>query len=241
MSLQRAQDAHEKALADLTDLTTELPNFERLLTEAQTEADRLRSERAAPQEQAAALGRVNVAKALLEQHHADIQTAQTALDRARETLKHEETLDQMAQHASAASQHRETFEHTLLEANTALLEYVAALATASEGLESERRAFLDAGRSVAQAFAVTGWPRSWEPQRIEAEEQRGDTLLTELEARGVDPEAALVGLGQHRHTVLEPTHPRPLAHPEPFGRLLYDALRLYLKHQAEAQRGGGQH
>lgn len=78
--LKTAQDA-------LTALQDELPQFHALLTDNEQDAQRLKSERASLDAQSQARGRVQIAKEMLEQHHADIATARAEVTRLEGELR----------------------------------------------------------------------------------------------------------------------------------------------------------
>lgn len=218
-------------------LKAELPRFHSLLTEAEKEAHRLKNRRADLDEQATARGRVIAAREMLGEHQAEIERAKEGVAKLEQEVAHESVLRTMTAHAKAATRHRSAFEAALEGANAALLEHVAKLAAAAEGLEREQSAFRTEGRKLSRAFGVTFWGYSIPQATINEEQRKADAALEAIEARGVDPYNALTPLLGPQRTVLEPTEARPLARPQPFWSLLWQALEVYQRHQAE--RGDG--
>jgi len=136
------------AREELKALQAELPDFEKLLAENEVELGTLKGTKnldALTQ----AKGRVNVARELLEQHHADIATAQSKVNRLEEQLAREQRLEEMTQHAKRALEHKDTFDHLLSTTNEALAGHVKRLLEVYDGLTAERQAFLELARDAS--------------------------------------------------------------------------------------------
>jgi DNA repair exonuclease SbcCD ATPase subunit len=169
---------------ELQALQAELPNFHTLLTDNEQDAQRLKSERASLDAQAQARGRVNVAREMLEQHQADIQTARAEVARLESLVGREVTLAKMAEHARCATKHGRELETAVHEGSKALGAALATIAASFDRLREERTAFALLGRELVPEFdSKTPFGNS-----VPGNKQRAEAvaLASELEAMGVN-------------------------------------------------------
>ncbi len=130
-----------KARDALKLLQDELPQFHALLTENERDVQCLKNERASLDAQAQAKGRVEVARELLEQHQADIQSAKAEVDRLELAFEQESTLETLTQHATDAARHKKAFDDRLASANKALEGSIQKLLAAYDDFTASRQAF----------------------------------------------------------------------------------------------------
>jgi chromosome segregation ATPase len=154
MSLKDAKKAFFTAKHDLEQLEGELPNFERLLTDNQEEERKLRQAKAPLADLAAAKGRMNVARELLEQHKSDIGTARAEvssltvqIDRAEKQAHLDELNAEQAELASA-------WEAKALEAGRTI-------AQALDDLYALEQEVCLTARAVNQAVQALGQEADW--------------------------------------------------------------------------------
>lgn len=89
--MSEAHDRYEAARRDLKELTAELPDFEKLLERSEAHEADLRAKKAAGsatiEDLQDARASALTARQLLEQHHADIETAQVEVERTQREAK----------------------------------------------------------------------------------------------------------------------------------------------------------
>ncbi len=223
--LKAAQDA-------LTALQDELPQFHALLTDNEGDAQRLKSERASLDAQAQARGRVNVARELLEQHRADIETARGEVDRLEVLAVRERTLAEMAETALEAKRQREILEAALAAGNSALLKHITKIDDTQVAMSLARNRFLDLGGKLSPAFTVLNYPRGWSNEKIQKEATTGEAILDELRSRGIDLNDVLTPSPDARRTsVFDLSHPGDVVFPEPFGWLIPKLIQVFRRHK----------
>jgi vacuolar-type H+-ATPase subunit I/STV1 len=125
------------ARADLDDLKAELPSFHALLAHNESAAQRLRADRAAPEEQAEARGRLSTIRDLLEQHQADVQEAAQRVSDLTRQLEVEAAVKRIKKLEADLDRGRETFASRALETYNGLLDAAATL-------RAERQRLVDA-------------------------------------------------------------------------------------------------
>jgi multidrug resistance efflux pump len=213
------------ARKELEQLAAELPNYERLLADNEkAEGDRRRI-KAPLDELAVAKTRVQAARELLEQHHADIKTAQAEADRLEADYRRETTLDGMAGYAKEATRQKEAFEAVMHEANQALTPLTEKLYGAWRDLNKARRDFLSTGVPLARGFGVNSWPWGMSGEDVQAAEAELTAVLEEVRGRGANLDAARTPWDGRRASMADRS-PQDLARPEPYGGLLWRALYL---------------
>lgn len=199
-----------KAKDALTALQDELPQFHALLSENEAEQARLKNERAPLDAQAQARGRVQIAKEMLEQHHADIGTARAEVVRLEALERRELILAKMADHAQRTTKHRRELEKAVHEGSEALGQALVTMAQTFSAIRQERAAFALLGRELAPEFDN----RAGFDNSIQGGQKRAvcQGVLSELEARG----ATLTDVLNHatgKHTSVD-SETRPLPTPE---------------------------
>jgi DNA repair exonuclease SbcCD ATPase subunit len=122
-----AKKRFHEAKHDLEQLEAELPNFERLLADNQEEERKLRQIKAPLAELAAALGRVNVAAELLEQHHADIATQRREVARLEAAYQEERKRERVAVLRKETAALHAGFVDLMAGANNALAPFIPKL------------------------------------------------------------------------------------------------------------------
>ncbi len=226
MSTKELKKEYFAAKKELEQLEAELPNYERLLTDNEkAESDRRRI-KAPLDELVQAKTRVQAARELLEQHHADIETARAEATRLEADYQHALTLDKMVEHAKEAEKQRDTFDALMLEANQALTPLVERLEGAWRALNQARADFLSTGRPLSKGFGRNSWPWGMTNEDVQAAEAELAALLDELKARGATLDAALTPHNGRRSSMADLDHWQDLARPEPYGGLLWKALSL---------------
>ncbi len=234
MSLKDAKKAFFSAKHDLELLEGELPNFERLLTDNQEEERKLRQAKAPLADLAAAKGRMNVARELLEQHHSEIAAQNAEVTRLDAEYQRERAIEKMAVHAKEAHEQRQAFDAAIMAANEALGPLISKLISAWHGWKAARSEFVTAGRPLSRGFGRSSWGMTTggpDDQRILAE------LLQDLEDRGAPLDDALSPHDGWDMTVADLDHYKPLARPEPFAYHLYEMMKhvMNLQEQAAAE------
>ncbi len=224
--LKAAQDA-------LTALQDELPQFHALLTDNEGDAQRLKSERASLDAQAQARGRVQIAKEMLEQHHADLATARAEVQRLEVLAARERTLADMADAAKRAKQQRQVLESAMAAANAAMLKHLEKIDGAWAGMIQARSDFLNAGGTLTAALRFTQIPRIWSAEKQAAEIAAGEAILSELTSQGADLQDVLhtIAHEDRRQSIFDRQHGRGMEIPEPFGPMLHNAVQTYRKHK----------
>ncbi len=188
-------DDLKTAKDELQALQAELPNFHSLLTENEQDAQRLKSERAPLDEQAQAKGRVNVAREMLEQHQADIQSARAEVARLESLVGREATLEQMTTHAKTAAEHRNALDEAVLGAVADLQHAVGTILREWASFEAAKDAFVRAG---AAELGSSQWPadpvsiglRGAEVNQLRT---RVKSVLEVIKERGADVSSLLEG------------------------------------------------
>jgi chromosome segregation ATPase len=225
MSTKELKKQFFAARKELEDLEAELPNYERLLADnAKAETERRRI-KAPLDELAQAKTRVQAARELLEQHHADIEAARQEAARLEADYQRALTLDKMADHAREAAKQKEVFDATMRAANQALTPLVEKLYAAWRGLTQAQSGFRNSGRSLNNGLGVASWPYTMTAEQVTSEETKMRALLTEVQARGADTNVALTPY-DGRHVSVAGLNPQDLDLPDPYGGLLWKALRL---------------
>jgi hypothetical protein len=157
---------------------------------------------------------VQIAKEMLEQHHADIATARAEVDRLEALERRELILAKMAIHVQRTTKHRRELEKAVHEASAVLGRALEAMAQAFAGIRQEQEAFALLGRDLVPEFHGSV------PFNNGIEEQQKkavcEALLSKLEARG----AALTDVlntdtGKHTRVDRE-TRPLPTPRTCPF-------------------------
>jgi hypothetical protein len=115
------------ARAELDDLKAELPSFHALLAHNESAAQRLRADRAAPEAQAEARGRLSTALELLNQHQADIAEAEQRVSDLTRQLETEQAVKRIKKLEADLDRGRETFASRALETYNGLLDAAATL------------------------------------------------------------------------------------------------------------------
>lgn len=228
--LKTAETDLKTAQRTLAELHAELPNFEKLVSDNERAADLLKAERASLDDQVGARTRVTVAREMLEQHHSDIATAQAEVEKLEGNAEREGHLDAMTGHAKDAERLHGEFLQTLDDAHADLAKHAEVLATLWVGLLGSRNSFVNAGRPLAQMFAVTAVPYGWTPERAAAERELAEAILEEVEARGADVSYSLTRYdGRHISACDLTISERDLRYPQPFGGALGAALETQLR------------
>lgn len=181
-TLQQQQTAQ----ANLDELRADLPRFHSLLTDNEQEAERLRREKAPLDDQAQARGRVNVAREMLEQHQADISSAQAEVDRLEAAIDREDTLGRMVELSKTAKAERERIDKALARVTRELQRATLTITEAWTAENEARRGFADAGSKLMPHFRDTSHPGDAGLARIAVFEQ-------ELKEHGVELEAVKDG------------------------------------------------
>ncbi len=184
--LKPIQTDLQAARKDFRTLTDELPQFHTLLSENETEAEKLRKTRADLSKQAEAKGRVNVAREILEQHQSDIATAQAEVSRLEALERRKLLLLEMCSTAKDAATHRAGIDRAVETAQKALGQAVTMIYREWLAEREARQAFVATGRQLVRHFGDAG--QRWDtalPQQIAL-----DSLATELRDHGVDLDAA---------------------------------------------------
>lgn len=229
---QEADDALQTACKELSALQSDLPKFEALVKENEQVAETLRRERAEPGRQIDAKTRVTAARELLEQHRADVQTAQAEVARLELLAAREQTLQEMVKHALEAKRQRQVLESALEAANAAFLKHIEKVDGAWIGMSQARNSFLDAGGRLSQAFNVLHYPVGWSNEKVETEGNAGEAILEELKARGVDLNDVLMVIGDDkRRSVFDLNHPREIVQPKPFAWMIHQARQVFRRHK----------
>ncbi len=214
------------ARKELEDLEAELPNYERLLTDNEKAESERRRIKAPLDELVQAKTRVQAARELLEQHHADIATAQQEAERLEADYQRETTLDTMVELAKEAEKHRDALNTVMLEANQVLTPLVERLEGAWRDLNKARRDFLSTGRPLAVGFGVNSWPWGMTNEDMQAAEAELAAVLEEVRARGANLDATRTPHDGRRASMADLHVWQDPPRPEPYGGLLWKALFL---------------
>lgn len=174
-SLQKAREA-------VATLQSELPDFEKLLADNEKAADTLRRERADLTRQAEAKGRVNVAREMLEQHHADVHGAQAEVSRLEAEAGRAATLAKLADHAKTAQELRARYDREMQAAVTQLEKRLDSLRGVKAGLAKARSGFFAEGFKLApEGFGRrNGTDRTTTPERAARQAEQAAAVLGEL-------------------------------------------------------------
>jgi chromosome segregation ATPase len=238
-------DDLKAAQAALTALQDELPQFHALLTDNEQDAQRLKTERAGLDEQVQAKNRVMVAREMLEQHRADIETARAEVTRLEQVAQREHTISTMADAAKRGKHQRQVLESAMAAANAALLKQLEKVDGAWAGMIQARSDFLNAGGTLTAALRFTQMPRIWSAEKQAAEIAAGEAILSELTSQGTDLQDVLYTIANEdaRHSVFDRQHGRDMEIPEPFGPMLHDAVQTFRKHKFNLNNDlpGGEH
>lgn len=199
-----------KAQKELAEFQADLPQFYSLLTDNEAAAQRLKTEKASLDAQSQAKGRVNVAREMLEQHQADIQTARAEVDRLEALKQREQTLAKMVVHSQRTTKHRQALETAVQGGSAALGRTLGAMLEAFAAIHEERTAFAELGRELVPEFSR----RTPFNNSVPDEQKRAacEAVLRELEARGATLTDALDS-ATGVHTPLD-ADTRPLPTPE---------------------------
>lgn len=215
----------EAAQRELAELREDLPRFHGLLTDNEQEVERLRREKAELGEQAQARGKVNIARELLEQHQADILSAQGEVERLKAEVEHAAIIEKMAVAAADATRYRQEIEVVLKAGSVALKKHVLKLHEADKAFTEARNTFLNTGGQFSRLFSARWSPQNWSYERLQQERQLSEGILEEVRALGVDISDVLTRHGvAGRESDLDLQHPERIDVPTPFGHTLYNAM-----------------
>lgn len=214
------------AQAHLDDLKAELPNYHTLVGDNEEEALRLRETRAPLDEQAQAKARVNVARELLEQHLADIDSARARVEKLSAEVKRTQTLAEMVKDAKDAQKLRERYDAVMGQARAELEKHLKALHETRSGLDEARARFYANGEQlVPGAFSKQPFSQSMTRDRQRFLEETARPLLSEIEKRGVDLSYVTTAYNPvSQYWLDDPRSPHRYSHPDPLERLIAEAL-----------------
>ncbi len=146
----------QAAQKNLTELRDELPQFQALLSENEGDAARLKTERAALDDQAQAKNRVLVAREMLEQHRADIQAAERRVAELQTASDDEDALAVIARASVKHADIQAALEKLFAETDAVLVAAIEqATALADEGNEHVRLAGQAVDRLIGKAGQLT--------------------------------------------------------------------------------------
>ena len=193
--MDKLQNDLETARSELQALNTELPQYRDLLADNEREQAKLKEDKAPIDALAQARGRVAVAKELLDQHEADIATAQAQVTRLEAQAARESRLSRMAQHAETALAHRTALESAVEEAAAGLQRTVEKIIREWNGYESAKAEFVSVGAEELGRVAWHNNPYALGLQGTDAQhlQEQVLSLLNTLKARGVDLSPLLEG------------------------------------------------